>query len=194
MPTWDGRSLVIFLQFFPLTLRFSEMSACLLKHIIYICQNTSWLLIMLVCPFFTAIKTTGGWALESYNSFVPPEYNLYMIMNKCMNQSRALLYCGFIIRVATSDVVWLRLGCFFLLSWHMLVFSLIREIRWIPLGIKTWRKVLVPVNLCHSKWACFFFQKCATSLTRTLIEFGEPVSQHFSLPVTRALPMFLNDA
>lgn len=49
---------------------------------------------MLVFPFFTAIETTGGWALESYNSFVPPEYNLYMIMNKCMNQSHALFYCS----------------------------------------------------------------------------------------------------
>lgn len=68
-----------------------KMSACLLIYNLYL---PKYLLTLdhLVFPFFTAIKTTEGWALESSNSFVPLKYNLYMTMNKCINQY--LFFCS----------------------------------------------------------------------------------------------------
>lgn len=87
MPT--SCSLKFFVPFSPLTLHCSRCLLAFLTHNLYL---PKYLLTLdhAGISFFTAIKTTGGWALESYNSFVPPEYNLYMIMNKCMNQSHAL--------------------------------------------------------------------------------------------------------
>lgn len=72
----------------------SHCSSCLLAFLTHNLYLPKYLLTLAHAGiyFFTAIKTTGGWALESYNSFVPPEYSLYMIMNKCMNQLRSLSY------------------------------------------------------------------------------------------------------
>lgn len=110
-----SRSLIFLRHFLPS--HYIARDVCLpSSNIIYICQSTSWLLIMLVFPFFTAIKTTGGWALESYNSFVPPEYNLYMIMNKCMNQSQALFYYSSLIQVVTNNACYTGAACVALLG------------------------------------------------------------------------------